>query len=75
LIRNINPFSDVIALFHLVSLMREEKFDIVHCHTSKAGVLARFAAWITGTPTVFTAHTWSFDEGVSKDSACGGSSD
>ncbi len=66
LIRNINPFSDVIALFHLVSLIREEKFDIVHCHTSKAGVLARVAAWITGTPTVFTAHTWSFDEGVSK---------
>lgn len=66
LIRNINPFSDVIALFHLVSLIREEKFDIVHCHTSKAGVIARVAAWITGTPSVFTAHTWSFDEGSSK---------
>lgn len=65
LVRNINPLSDVSALFRLIGLIRREKIDIVHAHTSKAGVLARVACWLTGTPSVFTAHTWSFDEGIS----------
>lgn len=64
LVQPIAPILDLCALMQLTSLIWSEKPTLVHSHTSKAGMLARLAARITGTPSVFTAHTWSFDEGV-----------
>lgn len=66
LMRQIHPINDLLALVRLVSLIRREKPALVHAHTSKAGLLARIAAWSTGTPSVFTVHTWSFDDGVRR---------
>ena len=42
--RNINPLFDTIAFFSLLRILRREKYDIVHTHSSKAGILARVAA-------------------------------
>jgi len=53
--RNINPFLDLIAFFHLVTILRREKFDIVHTHSSKAGILGRLAAHFTRTKIII--HT------------------
>jgi glycosyltransferase involved in cell wall biosynthesis len=39
---------------------------LIHAHTSKAGLLGRFAGWMTRVPVVFTAHTWSFADGISN---------
>jgi glycosyltransferase involved in cell wall biosynthesis len=64
LVQPISPFNDLRALFHLYRLIVTEEPVLVHSHTSKAGLLARLTAWIMGVPSVFTAHTWSFDEGV-----------
>jgi glycosyltransferase involved in cell wall biosynthesis len=61
----VHPLKDLRALVALIGLIRREKPDVVHAHTSKAGLVARFAARITGAPAVFTAHTWSFAEGIS----------
>lgn len=67
LIRSINPFSDFKAVFELLKVIRSEKPDIVHCHSSKAGILGRLAAWIAGVPIImFTAHGWAFTEGVNN---------
>lgn len=55
LVRHISPLADLRALWHLVRLLREEQPHIVHTHTSKAGVLGRLAAWITGVPVI--VHT------------------
>jgi glycosyltransferase involved in cell wall biosynthesis len=66
LVQPINPFADMRALVHLRRLILKEKPALVHTHTSKAGMLGRLAAWATGTPAVFTAHTWSFDRGVAR---------
>lgn len=55
LVRHINPSDDLRALWHLIQLLREERPHIVHTHTSKAGVLGRAAAWITGVPVII--HT------------------
>jgi len=44
LVRNIAPIKDYIALRKLRKLMREKKFDVVHTHTTKAGILGRLAA-------------------------------
>ncbi|MDF0667323.1 MAG: glycosyltransferase family 4 protein [Nitrospira sp.] len=55
LVRRISPKGDLAALWKLVALLRQEQPDIVHTHTSKAGVLGRLAAWITGVPKI--VHT------------------
>jgi glycosyltransferase involved in cell wall biosynthesis len=65
LTRPIRPVTDLIATAELARIIRIEKPAIVHAHTSKAGVVARLAATLTGTPKVFTVHSWSFVEGSS----------
>ena len=61
----ISPWNDLRALGEIIGTIRRESPDLVHAHTSKAGLLARLAARRTGTPAVFTAHTWSFADGIS----------
>jgi len=66
LIRPIQPWTDLRAIFDLVKLIRKEKPDVIHAHTSKAGLIGRLASILTRTPALFTAHTWSFNEGSSS---------
>ena len=40
----------------LIELMKDWKPDLIHCHLPIAGVLARLAGQITGTPVVYTEH-------------------
>ena len=47
LVRRISPMNDLRALWSLVRLILQEKPDIVHTHTSKAGLLGRLSAKIT----------------------------
>jgi glycosyltransferase involved in cell wall biosynthesis len=65
LVQPISPRSDCRALLEIIRVVRSERPDLIHAHTSKAGILGRLAARITGVPAVFTAHTWSFTEGTS----------
>ena len=37
--RAINPFKDFLALFQIYIFLKKNKIDIVHTHSSKAGVL------------------------------------
>ena len=46
--RTITPFSDLISLFKLYRIFRDEKPFIVHTHTPKAGTLGMFAAKLAG---------------------------
>jgi glycosyltransferase involved in cell wall biosynthesis len=55
LTREVNPVKDIRTLWNLVRLFRRERPDIVHTHTSKAGILGRLAAWVAGVPIVI--HT------------------
>ncbi|MBV9081965.1 MAG: glycosyltransferase family 4 protein [Acidobacteriaceae bacterium] len=64
LVQPIKPFEDIRALLAIRDLIKREAPDIVHAHTSKAGLIARCAARLTATPVVFTAHTWSFADGI-----------
>ncbi len=45
LVREVNPIADVRAQGELRRLIAELKPDVVHTHSSKAGVLGRAAAW------------------------------
>ena len=60
LVHPIDPYRDTRAVLELLRILRTWKPDLIHAHTSKAGMVARVAARLRGTPTVFTAHTWSF---------------
>ncbi|UCE22866.1 MAG: glycosyltransferase family 4 protein [Candidatus Aminicenantes bacterium] len=55
LVRNINVIADAIAFFKIRRFLAKKKFDVVHTHTSKAGLLGRFAARLAGVPVV--VHT------------------
>jgi glycosyltransferase involved in cell wall biosynthesis len=55
LVRNLNPLKDCMAFFSLWKIMKTERPDIVHTHTSKAGFLGRWAAYFAGVPIVI--HT------------------
>jgi glycosyltransferase involved in cell wall biosynthesis len=48
LCRELRPWSDLRTLLGLVRLLRRERFDIIHTHTSKAGALGRIAALLAG---------------------------
>jgi hypothetical protein len=39
LIRELNPLKDWGAYKHLLKIFREERFDVVHTHASKAGIV------------------------------------
>ena len=59
--REISPLNDLRALFVLYRIIRKRRYDIVHCHSTKAGLLGRIAAWLAKTPRIyFTVHGWSF---------------
>jgi len=45
LVRQVSPLADARAYRELFALVRELKPDVVHTHSSKAGVLGRAAAW------------------------------
>lgn len=64
MVREINPVLDVICLFKLIRLFRKNRYDIVHTHSAKAGILGRLAARIAGGKTVIihTVHGLSFHE-------------
>lgn len=49
----------------LSHLMKQEHFDLVHCHTPMGGVMARLTAHATHTaPVVYTAHGFHFYHGA-----------
>lgn len=49
----------------LKTLMENEQFQMVHCHTPMGGVMARLAAHATGTgPVIYTAHGFHFYKGA-----------
>ena len=61
--RDINPFYDVVAFWKIRDIIKKNKYDIVHTHTAKAGILGRFAAWVTRTPTIIhTLHGVTFHD-------------
>lgn len=61
LTREIRPKKDMQALREIKKIMRDYRPDIVHCHSSKAGVIGRMAAKSLGVKKIFyTPHAYSF---------------
>ncbi len=61
--RPVNPLKDLIAFFEIYWFIREQKFHIVHTHSSKAGILGRLAARLAQTAVIIhTVHGWPFND-------------
>ncbi|MFH0940852.1 MAG: glycosyltransferase family 4 protein [Candidatus Omnitrophota bacterium] len=61
--RRPNLILDILAFFSIVSYIRINKIDIVHTHSSKAGILGRWAAKTAGVKVIFhTIHGWGFHD-------------
>lgn len=61
LVRPVHPLKDWLALGKLEKILREQKPDIVHTHSGKAGILGRLAARRAGVPVIIhTIHGPSF---------------
>ncbi|MEW6675764.1 MAG: glycosyltransferase family 4 protein [Nitrospirota bacterium] len=55
LVRDINPIKDIKAFFEILFLLRSEKPDVLHTHTSKTGFLGRIAGKLSSIKAV--VHT------------------
>jgi glycosyltransferase involved in cell wall biosynthesis len=63
LIRPINSIFDILGLIHIYLIYRCRAHKIVHTHSSKAGLIGRWAARIARVPViVHTVHGWSFND-------------
>ncbi|MEP3480895.1 MAG: glycosyltransferase family 4 protein [Fuerstiella sp.] len=61
--RSLNPLQDFRCYLALKRLLSEYRPDIVHTHSSKAGILGRRAAYALGIPCVHTVHGAAFHYG------------
>ena len=61
--RSISPLIDFRCVRALRQVLKRENPDLVHLHSSKAGVVGRLAAKSIHIKSLFTAHGWAFTEG------------
>lgn len=66
IIHPIRPWHDYRATRQLSRRLKALAPDLVHAHSSKAGLLARLACRSISVPCLFTAHGWAFTEGAPK---------
>lgn len=63
LVREVRPVQDAVAFLKLWQFFRRERPHIVHTHSSKAGIIGRWAARLAGVPLIFhTAHGFGFND-------------
>ncbi|MGA2091698.1 MAG: glycosyltransferase family 4 protein [Endomicrobiales bacterium] len=63
LVRSIFPWDDLIAAVKIWKILRTLKPSVVHTHSSKAGILGRWAAWCAGVPVIIhTVHGFGFTD-------------
>jgi glycosyltransferase involved in cell wall biosynthesis len=55
LVRDVHPLKDLLAFIRLCRIIHQGKYDIVHTHSSKAGILGRWAARVCGVKKI--VHT------------------
>lgn len=64
--RSRNPLSDVKPFWDLYMLCRRERFDVIHLHCTKAGLLGRFIAKLCRVHCVYTPHGFIYSQPAPK---------
>lgn len=61
--REINPVLDIVTLIKLRNILKKENIQIVHTHSSKAGIIGRTAGFFAKVPIIIhTIHGFSFND-------------
>jgi glycosyltransferase involved in cell wall biosynthesis len=58
--RSIQPGRDLLHLHRLYRIVQQFQPDVLHAHSSKAGVLGRLAARMSGVPVVFSPQNFAY---------------
>lgn len=59
--REIDPIRDLKTIWTIYRIIKKGNYNIVHCHSTKAGLVGRIAAKLAGTKRIyFTVHGWGF---------------
>ena len=66
LVHEIEPISDLKAVFELNKVIKLSDPDMVHLHSTKAGWIGRISTLCMGKKVIFTVHGWCFTEGAPK---------
>ena len=67
--RRISPLKDLKSLCKLIKVFRQEKPDMVHSMTPKAGLLCMMAGWMARVPVrvhTFTGLVWPTEKGLKR---------
>lgn len=63
LVNVISPLRDLRAFWYFYKLIKQEKYDIVHTHETKASFITRLAAWAAGCPfIIYGLHGVTFND-------------
>lgn len=67
---HIRPAADALAVVRLWRFLQRERYDVVHTHASKAGILVRAAARLAGSPrvvhTIYVLHFRKYRSGLRR---------
>ena len=69
ILRAINIFKDLRAIYSLYKLFRKERFECIHSVTPKAGMVSAIAGWLAGIPRrihIFTGQVWCTRKGIMR---------
>ncbi len=64
--RPISPSADMKAMKELQAALEAYKPELISCHSTKAGMVGRIVGKRIKVPTLYTAHGWTFVDGISK---------
>jgi len=56
----ISPIHDIISIFSMIKLEKKIKPDIIHAHSSKAGMIVRLARLFYKSPVVYTPNGFAY---------------
>ena len=63
--RNFSLLNDFKAIIFLIKIVNKIKPNIVSSHSFKAGLILKISTFfLKNVPTIFTAHGWSFNNGI-----------
>ncbi len=60
IIRNISIFKDINAIFKVREIIKKENIRIIHAHSAKGGLIARFASLFKGITVLHTPQAYSY---------------
>lgn len=67
--RDISIFSDIVSVVNLIKILRAGKYDVIHSHTPKAGLVSAIAGFLVGVPKrvhSYTGQRWETLRGFRK---------